>query len=72
MKDNTKYKNFNDRAGSVPLSIQNSLLTEFEVLSADFNTDRSKLMKALIRYCINNKENTKFTRELEEILNANK
>jgi len=63
-----QYKDLNSRAGNVSISIQNNLLSEFGSIIAEFDTDRSKLIVALIKYCVDNKSNKKFKGEVLKIL----
>ncbi len=64
------YKEVKDRSFSVPLSMGSLLLTELEEMVAELDTDRSKLMRALIKYGLKNKENKVFVNEVRTIING--
>lgn len=67
-----KYIDAKDRKIPISLSLPYATISEFDEVIAAFDSDRSKLMSALIKYCNSNKKNVRFINEIKSRLNNEK
>lgn len=64
-----RYKDPNQRAQPVSISMSLDELAQFSVLVAELDTDRSKLGKAIIKFALKHKSEKVFKNEILKLLN---
>ena len=57
-----------ERCVTIPLSMKYSFVSDFEVARSELTSNSSKMMRALIKYFIENKKDIKFIKRLKEIV----
>ncbi len=64
----TKYKDEKECAKTLSVSTTSEVISFLTLHAAEFDTDRSKLVAALIKYMNVNKKNKNFIYSVQEIL----
>lgn len=63
-----KYKSYEESGSNISISMKFMIQELLHELALEYDTDRSKLIVALVKYLKDNKKDTKFSNTIIEIL----